>query len=130
MRDGRLSWQSYLIIATRLVSNLKREELSRYIVIAVFRVTVYAVVRFVVHRRLSTHSFYVSVDLVVQLGDFTRARAVVDDEFIAETDEPVGVTTAAPEVLRHQRYSTKSDVWALGVVFWQVLPADERLFYS
>jgi len=76
--------------------------------------------RFVVHRQLSACSFYVRGDLVVQLGDFTRARAVVDDEFVAETQEPVWIKWAAPEVLRHLRYSTKSDVWALAVVFWQV----------
>jgi len=73
------------------------------------------------HRQLSALSFYVNTDVVVQLGDFTRARAVVDDEYIAETEEPVAIESAAPEVLRHHRYSTKSDVWALAVVFWEVL---------
>jgi len=76
--------------------------------------------RFIVHRQLSTCSFYVDVDLVVQLGNFARARAVVDDEYIAETHESVVINLAAPEVLRHLIYSTKSDVWALAVVFWQV----------
>ena len=72
------------------------------------------------HRQLSASSVYVKDHLDVQLGDFTRARAVVDDEFIAETEERVWIKWAAPEVLRHHRYSTKSDVWALAVVFWQV----------
>ena len=72
---------------------------------------------------MSSHSFHVNIDHVVQLGDFTRARAVVDDEFVAERDELVWVRWAAPEVLRHHRYSTKSDVWALAVVFWEVLAA-------
>lgn len=77
--------------------------------------------RFIVHRQLSADSFYINVDHVVQLGNFTRARAVVDDEFIGETEEPVWVKRAAPEVLQRRRYSTKSDVWALAIVFWEVL---------
>jgi len=76
--------------------------------------------RFIVHRQVSSCSFYINVDLVVQLGDFTRARAVVDDEFIAETEERVWINWAAPEVLRRHRYTTKSDVWALAVAFWEV----------
>ena len=76
--------------------------------------------RYIVHRQLSADSFYMNVDLVVQLGDFTRARAVVDDELVAEAQERVWISWAAPEVLRHHRYSTKSDVWALAVVFWEV----------
>jgi len=79
------------------------------------------VIRYIVHRQLSTRSFHVDVDLVVQLTDFTRARVVVDDQFVAEQDEQVCVGWAAPEVLRHHRYSTKSDVWALAVAFWEVL---------
>jgi len=82
--------------------------------------------RFIVHRQLSACSFYVNVDLVVQLGDFTRARAVVDDEFIAEREERVWIKWAAPEILRRYRYSTKSDVWALAVVFWEVTSSITR----
>ena len=81
------------------------------------------------HRQLSTYSFYINDDLVVQLGDFTRARAVVDDEFIAERQEQIWVKWAALEVLRHHRYTTKSDVWALAVVFWEVLVGG-RWIYS
>ena len=77
------------------------------------------------HRQLSADCFYVSADLVVHLGDFKRARAVVDDEFIAERQEHVWIKWAAPEILRRHRYTTKSDVWALAVVFWEVLFGDE-----
>jgi len=84
--------------------------------------------RFIVHRQLSAYSFYIDENLVVQLADFGRARAVVDDEFIAETDEQVWVKWAAPEVLRRHRYTTKSDVWALAVVFWEVHHVNGKLF--
>ena len=100
-----------------------------YIIIEHFPTGCLSICRFIVHRQLSACSFYVNDDLVVQLGDFTRARAVVDDEFIAERDERVWVKWAAPEVLRHQRYTTKTDVWALAVVFWEVLVDGELLIF-
>jgi serine/threonine protein kinase len=56
----------------------------------------------------------------VRLSDFSRARSVVDDEYMGERSEKVFVKWAAPEVLTEMRYSTKSDVWSLAVVFWEV----------
>ena len=38
----------------------------------------------------------------------------------ASGSEDVLVRWAAPEVLLESRYSSKSDVWALGVVVWEV----------
>ena len=38
----------------------------------------------------------------------------------ASGSEDVLVRWAAPEVLLESRYSTKSDVWSLGVVVWEV----------
>jgi serine/threonine protein kinase len=38
----------------------------------------------------------------------------------APLSETVFVRWAAPEVLVESRYSTKSDVWSLGIVFWEV----------
>lgn len=75
---------------------------------------------FMLHRSLSSQSFYVTEDLLVKLGKFDRARHVVDDNYQAPSNEEVIVRWAAPEVLSSSTYSTKSDVWSLGVVLWEV----------
>ena len=86
----------------------------------------------VVHRNVSAASFEVSTGLsnchcvedvvIVQLTDFGRAKVTIDDEYIGDIDETILVKWAAPEVLINSHYSTKSDVWALAVVFWEVSP--------
>lgn len=75
---------------------------------------------FMLHRNLATKSFFVTADFLVKLGKFERARHVVDDNYQASLSEEVMVRWAAPEVLISSTYSTKSDVWSLGVVFWEV----------
>lgn len=75
---------------------------------------------FMLHRNLSTRSFFVTADLLVKLGSFDRARHVADDNYQGPLSEEVMVRWAAPEVLTGSTYSTKSDVWSLGVVFWEV----------
>ena len=76
--------------------------------------------RFVIHRKLSTSSFCVNERHVIKLGEFDRARTTIDDEFVAEEDEEILIKYAAPEVLTKLVYSTKSDLWALGVTLWEV----------
>lgn len=75
---------------------------------------------FMLHRNLAAKSFFVTADFLVKLGKFERARHVVDDNYQASLSEEVMVRWAAPEVLISSTYNTKSDVWSLGVVFWEV----------
>jgi len=85
-----------------------------------------ASLRYVVHRSLSASSIVVVVSggghtqTRVKLADFSRARRVgADDCYVADDTELVSVKWAAPEVLSHLRYSSRSDVWAVGVVLWE-----------
>ena len=85
-----------------------------------------ASLRYVLHRGLSASSFVVADDArpVVKLTDFSRARRVsADDSYTADDRELVAVKWAAPEVLSQLHYSSRSDVWAAGVVLWQASPA-------
>lgn len=77
--------------------------------------------RYVLHRDIASRNFLVADDLCVKLADFGRARLVNDDNYQAPKTEKIPIKWASPEVLIDSTYSTKSDVWALGVVFWEIL---------
>ena len=53
---------------------------------------------------------------VVKVADFGLTRFVIDDEYIAsdseETETPI--EWAAPEVITHAKFSSRSDVWSYG----------------
>ena len=82
--------------------------------------------QYLVHRDLAARNFLVASDLCVKLADFGRAKFVTDDSYQASRTEKISVKWAAPEVLCESTYSTKSDVWAVGVVFWEVMSAGDR----
>src|SRR6218665_123103 len=82
--------------------------------------------RFLLHRDLASRNFLLTDDFCVKLADFGRARFVTDDWFEAPSKERICIKWAAPEVLIDSHYSTKSDVWAMGVVLWEVFSRAER----
>jgi len=79
--------------------------------------------RYVLHRRVSSSSFVVdarSSQPLVKLTDFSRAlRVSGDDSYTADGSELIFINHAAPEVLSQLHYSSRSDVWAVGVLLWQ-----------
>ena len=50
----------------------------------------------------------------VKVADFGLARFVVDDEYTASEGTKFPIKWAAPEVITHARFSSKSDVWSYG----------------
>ncbi len=82
--------------------------------------------KYILHRDVAARNFLVTEDRCVKLADFGRARFVTDDYYQASRSESIPVRWAAPEILTHSVYSTKSDVWALGVVFWEVFSSGNR----
>ena len=51
---------------------------------------------------------------VVKVGDFSLTRHVVDDEYTASERTKFAIRWAAPEVITHARFSSKSDIWSYG----------------
>lgn len=54
---------------------------------------------------------------VVKVADFGLARFVIDDEYTASEGTKFPIKWAAPEVITHAKFSSKSDVWSYGQ-FW------------
>ncbi len=50
----------------------------------------------------------------VKVADFGLARFVIDDEYTASEGTKFPIKWAAPEVITHAKFSSKSDVWSYG----------------
>ena len=55
---------------------------------------------------------------IVKVADFGLARFVVDDEYTASEGTKFPIKWAAPEVITHAKFSSKSDVWSFGKCQW------------
>lgn len=86
--------------------------------------------QYMLHRDLASRNCLVSDDMCLKLGDFGRARYVTDDTYQAPRSEKVAVKWCAPEVLCSFIYSTKSDVWSMGVVYWEIFSGGARPYAS
>ncbi|KAI5629868.1 tyrosine-protein kinase BTK, partial [Silurus asotus] len=73
-----------------------------------------------IHRDLAARNCLVDQDLSVKVSDFGMARYVLDDQYTSSAGTKFPVKWSAPEVLNYTRFSSKSDVWAYGVLMWEV----------
>ena len=53
---------------------------------------------------------------IVKVANFGMTRFVIDDEYTASEAEvtKLPIKWAAPEVITHAKFSSKSDVWSYG----------------
>ncbi|MEZ4340251.1 MAG: protein kinase, partial [Sandaracinaceae bacterium] len=81
----------------------------------------------VVHRDVSPHNLFLTYDGAVKVVDFGIARAVGR---LHETSAEVlkgKLSYLSPEYVAQRPVDRRLDVWALGVVLWELL-AGQRLF--
>jgi len=85
----------------------------------------------VIHRDVAARNILLDALLVCKVADFGLATALSDSKEYARLDKSddkdkngdnneMPLRWAAPEVITNSRFSTQSDIWAFGVMIWEV----------
>lgn len=76
----------------------------------------------IIHRDLASRNILVSKDKICKVADFGFARRVSDDcAYERTTANPVPVKWMAPEALVENKFTSKSDVFSLGILMWEIV---------
>lgn len=73
-----------------------------------------------VHRDLACRNCLVGDNGIVKVTDFGMSKFMSTNVYHANQQSVFAMYSAAPEVMAHRRFSTKSDVWAFGLMMWEV----------
>lgn len=74
-----------------------------------------------VHRDLAARNILVGEDYIMKVADFGLARNVRDAEYYRKTtDGRLPIKWLAIEALFDRVYTTQSDVWAFGILLWEI----------
>ncbi|RUS74549.1 hypothetical protein EGW08_017697 [Elysia chlorotica] len=80
----------------------------------------YLEARMFIHRDLAARNCLVGEANLVKVADFGLARLMKDDTYTAHAGAKFPIKWTAPEGLAFNRFSTRSDVWAFGVLLWEL----------
>ena len=73
---------------------------------------------FIVHRDIKSANIFLYDNGIVKIGDLNVSKIVKGGLFCTQTGTPY---YASPEVWRDQPHNTKSDVWSLGWITFELM---------
>ncbi|XP_071322633.1 muscle, skeletal receptor tyrosine-protein kinase [Trachinotus anak] len=84
-----------------------------------------------VHRDLATRNCLVGEEMVVKIADFGLSRNIYSaDYYKANENDAIPIRWMPPESIFYNRYTTESDVWAYGVVLWEIFSHGMQPYYG
>jgi tyrosine-protein kinase Fes/Fps len=76
-----------------------------------------------IHRDLAARNCLVTKDGVVKISDFGMSRLTEGDDDIYTVNtsaKTIPIKWTAPEALEHMSYVLATDVWAFGILLWEI----------
>ena len=74
-----------------------------------------------IHRDLAARNLLVGDNLLIKIADFGLSRLLqMEDIYTAQEGAKFPIKWTAPESLNYNVFTVKSDVWAFGIVLWEL----------
>ncbi|KAK6166186.1 hypothetical protein SNE40_022943 [Patella caerulea] len=84
-----------------------------------------------VHRDLATRNCLVGEGLVVKISDFGMSRDIYTcDYYKIGGSRMLPVRWMSPESVKYGKFTIESDVWAYGVVLWEIFSSGRQPYYG
>ena len=79
-----------------------------------------------IHRDIAARNVLIGSDWICKLADFGMTRAMEDSNYYIQGERgKLPVRWSAPEVMENGKFSERSDVWAYGIVLYEVFTRGE-----
>uniref|UniRef100_A0A8C5PNY3 Tyrosine-protein kinase n=1 Tax=Leptobrachium leishanense TaxID=445787 RepID=A0A8C5PNY3_9ANUR len=74
-----------------------------------------------IHRDLAARNVLVGENNVYKVADFGLARVFTDGDYQIKNDSKLPLKWTAPEAIRRNKFTVKSDVWSFGILLFEIV---------